>query len=232
MFRNVKIQPKQSQNTKCIYSLQQVVSGVSILSCKCQINTHLCIKCQIKAVFITGTKIDFPQYLRFEAIKLVDKYGDFNGKPFDEKRFELISPLLFQLKSAFVNSRLDLAYITRNELDFVQEKLLPIFDCCKHFKFDFVKCYPDEGSAFLASLLQHPSIRSASSVQVKCHDSAYDLYNSPGAQLPIEAISNWLHKPNSGSKITEKRFLEVLFIKTENTLEMIKHLNEAPNFCI
>ena len=123
--------------------------------------------------------------------------------------------------------------ITRNEFNFVQAKLLPIFDCSKQFNFDFVKCHPEEGYAFLASLFQHPSVGNASSVHAKFYDSEYD-YNSPGAQLPIEEISNWLHRPCATitaaeiiSKIMEKRTLNVAFYKIGNILEMIKHLKKV-----
>ena len=187
--------------------------------------------CRFKACFIASAKIDLPPYIRFEDIKFLYAENDSKSKPVSVNRFELISPLLLQLKLAFVGSRLSLPlHISNSEFDFVLAKLLPIFDACKHFSFGDVEWQPEKGSAFLASLLQHPSIKGASSVKFEFY-YRYD-HTWPEAELPIEAISNWLHKPNSGSKITEKRFLEVLFIKTENILEMIKHLNEAPNFCI
>lgn len=154
------------------------------------------------------------------------------NKVFDAKRFELISPLLFQLKSAFVGSRLDLTFITDTEFELFRAKILPIFNRCKHFNFRCVRCHPfDKGSAFLASLLQHPSIRKASSIDIVFRSL---FYNSPRAKLPIASISHWLHRPCAAipaakltSKPMEKRCLNVFFDSIENISKMIKHLKKV-----
>ena len=189
-------------------------------------------KCRLKTAIFVGAKIDLPPYLRIGAIEFMER-GNLEGGKLVTTRFEQISPLLLQLKSAFVGSRLDLKMsITSTEFDFVQEKLLPLFDCCKHFNFSCVKCYSGEDSIFLASLLQH-SIRNASCVNVKFHDPEYDN-NVPSAQLPIEAVSNWLHRPCAAitaaaitGKMMEKRTLNVSFDKIGNLSKMINHLKEV-----
>lgn len=207
----------------------QVVSGVAILSCKCR----------TKAAFLVGTKIDFPPYLRIEAIELVDRGdSDFNSKPFGAKRFEQISPLLLQLKTAFVGSRLDLSLpwkLSSNEFNFLQTKFLPFFDSCKHFNFGRVSYDQNKAYAFLATLLQHPSIANASTVDIDPINPGYDQYHydSPGAQFPVETISNWLHKSWAAgeltNKLTGKRSLNLTFVKIGlvNALEIIEHLQKV-----
>ena len=200
-------------------------TGAAILNCECR----------IKAAFIVSAKVRFPPYLRFKAVSFVYEENASKNKPVDANRFELILPLLLQLKPTFVDSRLSLPLnISNSEFDFVLAKLLPIFDGCKHFSFGEVECQPDQGSAFFASLLQHASIKSASSVEFEFSDR-YNHY-WPEAELPIEAISNWLHKPcvigaTAGkltNKIMEKRFLlDVQFLKIGNILKMIKHLKKV-----
>ena len=201
-------------------------TGAAILNCECR----------FKSAFIVSAKIHFPPYLRFKAVSFVYEENASKNKPVDANRFELILPLLLQLKPTFVDSRLSLPLnISNSEFDFVLAKLLPIFDGCKHFIFGEVECQPEEGSVFLASLLQHASIKSASSVEFE-FSTRYN-YDWPEAELPIEAISNWLHKPcvTSGAtagkltnKMMEKRFLlDVRFLKIGNTLKMIKHLKKV-----
>ena len=190
-------------------------------------------KCRLKAVIIVGAKIDLPPYLRIGAIEFMER-GNLEDGKLVTTRFEQISPLLLQLKSAFVGSRLDIKMsITSTEFDFVQEKLLPLFDCCKHFNFESVKCYSGEGSIVLASLLQHPSIRNASCVEVEFQYPEYHN-NLPSAQLPIEAVSNWLHRPCAAitasaitGKMMEKRTLNISFDKIGNLSKMINHLKEV-----
>ena len=189
--------------------------------------------CRFKAGFIASAKIDLPPYIRFEDIKFLYAENDSKSKPVSVNRFELISPLLLRFKPAFVGSRLSLPLnISNSEFDFVLAKLLPIFDACKHFSFGDVECQPEQGSAFLASLLQHPSIKGASSVKFEFYYRYHRTW--PEAELPIEAISNWLHKPagiNTAklpSKMMEKQFLlKVSFQKIGNILEMIKHLKKV-----
>ena len=193
--------------------------------------------CRFKAGFIASAKIDLPPYIQFEDIKFLYAENDSKSKPVSVNRFELISPLLLRFKPAFVGSRLSLPLnISNSEFDFVLAKLLPIFDACKHFSFGDVECQPEQGSAFLASLLQHPSIKGASSVKFEFY-YRYD-HTWPEAELPIEAISNWLHKPAPAgintaaaklpSKMMEKQFLlKVSFQKIGNILEMIKHLKKV-----
>ena len=209
----------------------QVVSGIAILSCKCR----------TKAAFLVGAKIDFPPYLRIEAIELISRGdSDFNSKPFGANRFKQISPLLLQLKTAFVGSRLDLPLprkISSNEFDFIQTKLLLFFDSCKHFNFGRVSCDQDKDYAFLASLLQHPSIANASNIDINTNNPEYDYdryhYDSPGAKFPVETISNWLHKSRATgeltNKLTEKRSLNLTFVKIGlvNALEIIEHLQKV-----
>ena len=148
-----------------------------------------------------------------------------------EEQFERISPLLLQFRTAFGGSVFDVYCrdeITNAEFDFILQTLIPLFDCCKQYKFRFsnVTGKAGEASTFLVSLLQLPSIVNASSIYV-----FFYYRDAVGAtqQLSVEAISNWLHKPFKHVKMTEKRSLHVDFcsIQIENMFEMIEHLKKV-----
>ena len=152
--------------------------------------------------------------------------------------FELISPLLLQLKPAFVGSRLLLSkFVENSEFQFVREKLLPFFDCCTRFKF-CIECTPEEVSVFFASLLQHPSIEYALSFELSFYGYHH---NAPPTQLPIGVISKWLNNPRlppsaiaavkSNTKVKEnRRLLRVYFLSTvdiANMQAMVEHLKKV-----
>ena len=150
----------------------------------------------------------------------------------DEEQFELISPLLLQFRTAFGGSAFDFYCgdeITNAKFDFILQTLIPLFDCCKQYKFDFsnVTGKAGEASTFLVSLLQLPSIVNASSIDV-----FFYYRDAVGAtqQLSVEAISNWLHKPfKYVNKMTEKRSLHVGFcsIQIEDMFEMVERLKKV-----
>ena len=141
--------------------------------------------------------------------------------------FELISPLLLQLKPALVGSHLFLSkFVKNNEFNFVRENLLPFFDCCTHFKFP-IDCTPEERSVFLASLLQQPSIERALSVDL----SFYRYYhNAAPTHLPIDVISKWLNNPApSNNKIKgNRRLLRLYFANNIGNMQaMVEHLKKV-----
>ena len=138
-------------------------------------------------------------------------------------------PLFQQLKPALIGSKLILGTINEDNRGFVEEKLLPFFDCCKRYKFK-IGCKQKEICAFLASLLRLPSIES--SVGIEFNDSYWGWFHRPEpgdatSSLPIEAILTWLHKPaavGSNKAIRETRSLRIHLSNIENMLEMVEHL--------
>ena len=175
-------------------------------------------------VFVFDANIgDLPPFVRFESVEVVQHY-------MVQEQFELISPLLLQFKSAFVGSLLKMRFchvVQKDQFDYLLQNLLPFFDSCKHYKFSF---YYNSGEActFLASLLRLPSINNASSFHIMFHH--FDRDKATAQQLPIEAISNWLHKPAIG-ELSANRSLDVINlirnIQIEDMLEIVEHLKKV-----
>ena len=180
-----------------------------------------------KVVFVFDAKIcDLPPYVRFK-IKVVQHYVV-------QEQFKLISPLLLQLKPAFEGSRLEMRFdeiVQKDQFEYLLQNLLPFFASCKHYKFWF-GYNSGEACTFLASLLRLPSIDNASSFDVLFFHSGRDVATTQ--QLPIEAISNWLHKPAIGELSTDERansrsLDEINLINTQiqNMLEIVEHLKKV-----
>ena len=133
-------------------------------------------------------------------------------------------PLLKKLKPALIGSQLILGTINEDNREFIKEKLLPFFDCCKRYKLN-MDLKQEDISAFIASLLQLPSLESSVGIEFN------ENYWSPEpSALPIEAILNWLHKPaavETNKAIGKKRSLRIHLSKIENMSEMVEHLKKV-----
>ena len=173
---------------------------------------------------------DLPPYLRIGCVEL--KIDDVDAEDEDLLNYETFQqfvPLFHQLKPALVGSHLILSsymMVDREFDSFIKEKLLPLFDCSGRYKFSF-KCNPKKISAFLASLLQLPSIAAGVGIEF---DVMYFSETNNAASLPIEAISNWLHKPaaaESFKKIGEKRYFRFQFSNIGNMSAMVEHLKKV-----
>ena len=149
-------------------------------------------------------------------------------------------PLFQQLKPALIGSKLILGTINEDNREFVKEELLPFFDCCKRYEFNIERkmTSPKDISDFIASLLQLPLIESSVGIEFNQFYMSFDR-PKPGdaTSLPIEAISNWLHKPaavESNKAIGEKRSLRINLWNIENMSEMVEHLKKvgSRNFCL
>ena len=151
---------------------------------------------------------------------------------FDGEEFQEYMPLFQQLKPALIGSQLILGTIDEDNREFVEEKLLPFFDCCKRYEFNFRRktTSTKDISDFIASILQLPLIES--SVGIEFNDSYWGWFHRPEpgdatSSLPIEAILTWLHKPaavGSNKAISETRSLRIHLSNIENMLEMVEHL--------
>ena len=133
---------------------------------------------------------------------------------------------------------------------FVIDKLLPTLHHLqirvRHYDFPSYVRLEDDAS-FLISFLQHPSIVNASKINIQFFyaDSSTYYLTEPEEHYPIDAISNWLHRPvvvsccDSVELVNkrnywamEKRSLQVLFpsAKRINLLEMVDHLKKVHAF--
>ena len=89
-----------------------------------------------------------------------------------------------------------------------------------------------DGSGYLTSILQNLSFGSSVYLQI------FDCYHIPDDEttLPIEAISNWLHKPAAENAVKsikqkreEKRHLHLYCSGNGGwKLEMVEHLKRVP----
>ena len=177
-------------------------------------------------LFLIDAKIpDLPLFIRIEEVAVV-AYDPYTC-PKNEKEFHMFMPLFCQLKSAFIGSHLILGDCSMDNHEFLKEKLLSFFDCCKRYKF-YIKLNPKEIPAFITPLLQLPSI--GSSVDVKFTDNHWSWERSApekATSLPVEAISNWLHKQTSINGIGENRSLSIHLSNIKNASEMIEHLKKV-----
>ena len=120
--------------------------------------------------------------------------------------------------------------VQKDQFDYLLQNLLPFFDSCKHYKFWF-RYNSGEACTFLDSLLRLPSIDNASSFDVMFYYYNCDVTTTQ--QLPIEAISNWLHKPAVGelsaNERANSRSLDEIYlnIQIQNMLEIVEHLKKV-----
>ena len=151
------------------------------------------------------------------------------------KEFQEYMPLLQQLKPALTSPQLILGAITENNREFIKEKLLPFFNCCKRYKLN-IDLEQKDISAFIASLLQLPSLESSVGIEFNdnyCFSSGRIIishFRYGATSLPIEAILNWLHKPaavGSNKATGEKRYLRINLSNIENMSEMVEHLKKV-----
>lgn len=182
-----------------------------------------------RAVFTLNANIpDLPSFLRIKSIAIENGY-------LSEEGFQLILPLLLQLKSSFIDSHLvvgEIYAINESKIfAFILERLVPFFDSSMEFNF-LAECNSDDGTAFLASLLQQLNSGSTSTVEMRQGFFSFRVALTV-AQLPIEAISIWLHKHSfveSTSKAIQKRSLHIFFANIGNILEMVEHLKQVMAF--
>ena len=111
--------------------------------------------------------------------------------------------------------------------DHIREQVLPIFDSSPFYSFyiDFQSDNNDGAADFIAQILQMcPIIRGR---EVYFH---YD--NETFIQLPVEVITNWLHRnSDDGIGCTGRRFLEMNNrIKIQNAEEICDHLKTVITF--
>ena len=112
---------------------------------------------------------------------------------FDDEEFQTYMPLLQQLKPALIGSKLILGPYDKDSHEFVVEKLLQFFDCCKRYEFNFEHkiTSPEDISDFIASILQLTSIESSVGIEFNANHWGWFHRPEPGdatSSLPTEAI--------------------------------------------
>ena len=181
------------------------------------------------------------QFLRFDTIKL-----EYNiGSHLIANKCEVFASQLQKLaRLNGVNSICVLANINQQRrdhfidhtqfLEHLRNRLLPICGCCRRYKF-LIGFESDKDSVanIITSILQMPQI-------IDCPNVAFRLViDKQYEQLPIETISNWLHRNGNGNtddggnefanQNHQERVLEieVANISSSNIVEMIDHLKKV-----
>ena len=107
-------------------------------------------------------------------------------------------------------------------LEYLRNQLLPI--CAKSLGFEFdIEFYSDKESAksVIASILQMEEVKSCSNVSIV-------FWFGDPIKLPVDKISNWLHRSCDDIGQRERSLYISLFpSKKENLLEVFTHLKEV-----
>ena len=181
---------------------------------------------------------EFP-FVRFDDVKL-----DYNaGSHQIANKCEIFASQLQKLPRlnesnsisvwATVNQKRRDHFIDHTQLlEHLPNRLLPICGCCRRFKF-LIGFESDKGAVanMFTSILQMQQIIDCSNVAFRLViDCQYD-------KLPIETISNWLHRngngntDNGGNGIANQdqreRVLEIQVANISNSLEMWDHFEKV-----
>ena len=108
-------------------------------------------------------------------------------------------------------------------VNYLRNQLLPI--CKKSRGFELIAYFASDKNAgryMIASFRQMLQIDCCMNVQI-------GLFGTNMAKLPIEEISQWLHRKRSASKISSKqvRSLLIYLSQSESTMEMHDHLKKV-----
>ena len=191
------------------------------------------------------------EFLRFEKVEL--SYGGFGFKSIDRK-CHLFVEHLKPLAAAFSDSTKIYFYACigggqgcsnfrdpLHLLNHLRNKLLPICDSARHYKFSisFLSYYESSASDILKSILQMPSINSSINVEFNLHQSlcALNLSVPPIlTQLPVDTISAWLDRCNDViikcKKQQQKTKLELKIDLrgVQNVHELFEHFKKVHSF--
>ena len=183
------------------------------------------------------------EFLRFEKVEL--SYGGFGFKSIDRK-CHLFVEHLKPLAAAFSDSTKIYFYACigggqgcsnfrdpLHLLNHLRNKLLPICDSARHYKFSisFLSYYESSASDILKSILQMPPINSSTSVEFNlCRAKCFHPILT---QLPVDTISAWLDRCNDViikcKKQQQKTKLELKIDLdgVQNAHELLEHLKKV-----
>lgn len=174
---------------------------------------------------------DLPQFVRFDRV-LLWYYGELSI----EEKFKLYGNYLQLLKKALndANSIKFFCKIDQNDghafrnhsqlLNHVQNDLLAICDSSRGYAF-VIDLHSDTnaGANVMDQILEMHPIGRCSNLEIKI----IEFYgrSEHQIQLPIELISNWLHRKLDGiNEKSKERFLRISSENIQNIREMCNHL--------
>ena len=175
----------------------------------------------------------FPQFIRFGQVHLLYGHPELPNYEMCQSVVNYLQPL----KSALNDSNMIYFTGTINQdqdnqdcftdhsklLDHVQEGLMPICNSLRGYSFNILFCTnKNTGSKVAATILQMPAIVRCSTLEICLH------YIQDPIQLPVEAISNWLHRKYDGTNENRKElFLKIGAYNIENIGDLYEHLKEV-----
>ena len=180
----------------------------------------------------------FPSFLRFStlSIELIGSWGEDGAKKawdtqpiaaqlFENKLKSIDPEVLDDAKLCFVSAideKDSSCFSNHSELlKYFSDRILPIYDKLRGYSVDieFVS-NKSAGNYVLTSLLQMPRITCCSDVHIS-------IYDADQMNLPVEEISNWLHRKRGRHR---ERSLQIFIHDIENLIEMLNHLKEVVLF--
>lgn len=185
----------------------------------------------------------FPTFLRFDVIKLVMSWSDYDTEnawdkqsivekcQFFEDQMKLIKPEILGRSILVFSGAVDANYASRFSdhselLKYLSNRILPFCDIKPrgyHFFIDLyseVGIWSNAGRDIISSLLQMPQINCCYDAQIQICSDADQV------ELPVKEISNWLHR-NCDSHRIRKRSLHIYSGPIANLMEMFNHLKEV-----
>ena len=176
----------------------------------------------------------FPPFLRFDEVELYtfSLPGGSNTQTIAtrcklfEDQLNLIKPILTGSSLIFcaaVNRNDPTCFYDHTRLLIYLRRLLLICDSFRGYEF-VLAFKSDKGASgyVISSILQIPQIRSCSYVEII-------FVGSDPSNLPVEDISNWLHRKCDGHGERKLRFISE---QIKNRQEMVNHLKEVHIFIV
>ena len=202
-----------------------------------------------RPISFTELTTNFPSFFRLNNVYLWYDYGSHSIEEkceFVESHLSPLIPALNDAKMILIRAAIDQEPKDFSDysafLDHIRNRLLPICDSARCYKFDII--FPPKVNAgnVISSILQMQPIKRCSNVEIEFifPPNGGEMQNQwwmqnqlnqlpAESELPVEAISYWLEKSNNdGIGINfrtrkEGKFLQIE-MKTNNAVEMFDHL--------
>ena len=177
----------------------------------------------------------FPPFLRFDLIKLVMSSSDYDTEnawdkqsivekcQFFEDHMKSIDQIMddsILLFSGAVDANNAACFSDHSELlKYLSDRILPMCVKLRGYDLGIIVENSDKsaGKCVLTSLLHLPQIICCSIVKIQ-------IYDTDQMKLPVEEISNWLHRKRAGKR---RRLLNIYFCEAESTVCIVDHLKEV-----
>ena len=187
----------------------------------------------------------FPAFLRFNNVEL--NWNAWNAWNWNTNSNEAMCKLtekhLLPIKPALKDAKMITfsggispfrEFFFRNHsklLEFLRNRLLPICDSSHGYKFSIdIDSYKDAAGDIVSSILQIQQIS-------RCFHAKFSFYSvDQPINLPVEIVSNWLHRTfdeNGNKKQKQERFLQIYSnAGTENLLQIWDSLKRVDFYVI